>query len=592
MADEVLGETTPTNYGLTTASSETFALIHEWVRICEETHQECKITDKHGAVTEGGFPAARILDLNAEMEDHIKLIDCKSLDPHAAYITLSHVWGAFVPPKLMTSNVRNLQEKIKVSTLPRTFADAIDITRRLDIRYLWIDCLCIIQDDNKDWQRESVKMAQIYERASLNIAATGAQDATGGCYFTRDLRNVKPVVLESDVLGLKDSKSAQFVLYSLSRWRENIDDSLLMHRAWVQQEQFLSKRSLHFTGDQVFWRCLDLHACETYPEGMPEYDADEDEYQIPTITKDDILAFEHIGFGSTDEVAATTPVDTLRSNFKLMQVWGRIVRRYSASDLTYPEKDKLIAIAGLARKCGQAQNYLAGLWKSTLPWQLLWKPTGHRDAVRIAGIPSWSWASLSGQVQLHAGLRYPHKNSKDDLPLIKLIAASTTPSIPESFGPIENSFLEISGYIIKIRTEAVRSLVEDFARRSGKMWGVETWEDKYVTYVQHDLRPTPSETLIYCLAVLQGHQSPVPGNHRVPTVAGLLLQPTGLRRGEYRRSGTFMFPVHFDRLWSQSLYWKPDGNLSPADYIRIDGRNQLEEATFQGEYTRYVISLV
>ena len=103
----------------------------------------------------------------------------------AHYTTLSHCWGK---KRIVTTTKATLgQRKLEVQwpRLSRTFQDAINITRALGIRYIWIDSLCIIQDDKEDWERESAKMAEIYSCSYLNLAATGSADGDGGCFFNR-----------------------------------------------------------------------------------------------------------------------------------------------------------------------------------------------------------------------------------------------------------------------------------------------------------------------------------------------------------------------------------------------------------------------
>ncbi|KAH8600698.1 heterokaryon incompatibility protein-domain-containing protein, partial [Bisporella sp. PMI_857] len=77
--------------------------------------------------------------------------------------------------------------------LPKTFQDTILVAQRLNISYIWIDSLCIIQDSAEDWQAESAIMGQIYSNCTLNIAAAGASDGSVGLFFERDIRLVKPV---------------------------------------------------------------------------------------------------------------------------------------------------------------------------------------------------------------------------------------------------------------------------------------------------------------------------------------------------------------------------------------------------------------
>ena len=99
----------------------------------------------------------------------------------APYIALSHCWGKNPIVRTTTSTLAQRKQGIEISLLPPTFRDAIIIARRLDVRYLWIDSLCIIQDDELDWQTESAKMSTIYQHALLTISA-GLSSHGGGCF--------------------------------------------------------------------------------------------------------------------------------------------------------------------------------------------------------------------------------------------------------------------------------------------------------------------------------------------------------------------------------------------------------------------------
>src|ERR1700693_1209399 len=103
-----------------------------------------------------------------------------------AYITLSYVWGG--PgriPKTTFSNIAERKGGILVSSLPKTFQDVIIITRKLNVPYVWIDALCIIQDDEKDWARQAGQMSRIYQFSLFTVAATGAEDTSRGCFLDR-----------------------------------------------------------------------------------------------------------------------------------------------------------------------------------------------------------------------------------------------------------------------------------------------------------------------------------------------------------------------------------------------------------------------
>jgi hypothetical protein len=73
---------------------------------------------------------------------------------------------------------------------PATFRDAINIARVLGIEYIWVDALCIVQDDPIEWQKEASKMESIYSGSSLTIAATDATNSSGGCFLNADVHSI------------------------------------------------------------------------------------------------------------------------------------------------------------------------------------------------------------------------------------------------------------------------------------------------------------------------------------------------------------------------------------------------------------------
>ena len=159
---------------------------------------------------------------------------------------------------------------IAVSTLPKTFQDAITITRQLSLQYLWIDSLCIIQegDNFEDWARESSMMGSVYQNANCNIAATAASNGTLGCFQTRDPLLAQPCRVRFDKelkkFGLKKG-IYDFVLRTL--WEHGLSEAPLLKRAWVVQERVLARRVLHFARNQLFWECSELVSIILYPSG-------------------------------------------------------------------------------------------------------------------------------------------------------------------------------------------------------------------------------------------------------------------------------------------------------------------------------------
>ena len=125
-----------------------------------------------------------MLDLTSP-DSTTKLIETSVATPKGPYVTLSHCWGTEgVILKTTKSNLEAFKHQLP-DTLPKTFSHAIAATRKLGVGYLWIDSLCIIQDDRGDWELESAQMHQVYQNALCNLAATSSSDGQGGLFFDR-----------------------------------------------------------------------------------------------------------------------------------------------------------------------------------------------------------------------------------------------------------------------------------------------------------------------------------------------------------------------------------------------------------------------
>ena len=118
----------------------------------------------------------RLLDLN-----YRNGIDDLRLDvspANAPYVTLSHCWGSndcLKSSQFTTGTLDEVTKSILITSLLHNFQDTvIVIIRVLGVRYLWIDSLCIIQDSESDWQRESSRMTEICRNSVANIAAEPA----------------------------------------------------------------------------------------------------------------------------------------------------------------------------------------------------------------------------------------------------------------------------------------------------------------------------------------------------------------------------------------------------------------------------------
>ncbi|KAH8599532.1 heterokaryon incompatibility protein-domain-containing protein [Bisporella sp. PMI_857] len=145
-----------------TRADECAYMASQWITTCHESHLDCQRPPLSLLPT-------RVIDVGSDYQRECpKLLECGGQT--GSYIALSHCWGS---GRHFTTETSNISERMKGMTwgsLPKTFQDAISITRKLKIRYLWIDSLCILQDDSADWDKELSKMSDIYKNSYLTIA--------------------------------------------------------------------------------------------------------------------------------------------------------------------------------------------------------------------------------------------------------------------------------------------------------------------------------------------------------------------------------------------------------------------------------------
>lgn len=132
---------------------------------------------------------SRLLQVGTDISAEVRLVE--NLSVSGQYMTLSYCWGSSRPLTTTRGTLQQRKTKIALEDLPKTFRDAVHITRRLGIPYLWIDSLCIIQDELQDWEVESSKMAGIYSGSYLNLAAMSSVDSRGGCVPEREPRYIE-----------------------------------------------------------------------------------------------------------------------------------------------------------------------------------------------------------------------------------------------------------------------------------------------------------------------------------------------------------------------------------------------------------------
>jgi hypothetical protein len=320
-----------------------------------------------------------------------QLREFETHDSAVPYVTLSHCWGSANIIRLEKANFESMGAGIDLQSLPKTFRDAILITRKFSFEYIWIDCLCIIQDSKEDWLHEAALMGEVYKNSRLNIAATGALDSNGGCFFDRKAALIRPTRVELDWAG-KDgfSKREYFLIDSQPSLKSRLENARLNCRAWVLQERMLAPRVLHFARQQLFWECRELEACESYPSGLPKNRKGYSSHPKSTMFEDDLK-------NSTRTISDASNSPKKPSAF---EHWAWIVEAYTRAELTVIS-DRLIALAGIAAQMQRVFNddYLAGLWRRSFHHELLWIVKGVQSfRPDVYRAPSWSWISVEGAI--------------------------------------------------------------------------------------------------------------------------------------------------------------------------------------------------
>ncbi|PVH79636.1 HET-domain-containing protein [Cadophora sp. DSE1049] len=320
----------------------------------------------------------RVLQIGSSTSDPIKLVEPPP-NTTARYIALSHCWSTHQPIKTTLLNLCLMRSNIPWTSLSAVFQDAIAVSRKLGMEYIWIDSLCIIQDSTPDWEIESSKMGSYYSGAYLTISASSSPNGTipflcprgpdslpkTFAFHTSDGEMVNITARKHTGSSMSQLVEPLSPLASRGWWCCRAPLSL---RGWVMQERILPVRTLHFTKNQVFWECGETFASEAFPIQISPL------FKFQAWTKD--YVDNDIG-------------------------WADLVKHYSRCNLTLT-KDKLVAISGLAQFVHSKTNdqYLAGLWRESLCSHLCWFVTPRQIRTRISPYtaPTWSWASLHASV--------------------------------------------------------------------------------------------------------------------------------------------------------------------------------------------------
>lgn len=543
-----------------TSSSQTYAQIKSWLVACDR-HPICQSIEKQPflptRLVQVRFVDNDSPDGNCLNKPRVVITDSLQ-SPSARYIALSHRWPDNFPnaAKLTRDTLHEKMRELDVLKLPQSFNEVFEVVSNLNIDYVWIDSLCIVQDHAEDWVREASQMGQVYGNAYFTLAISlSINDQSQGLFRRGDPSEILSETFEcesEDVIMVQG-----LVMKCQPNWEGLYKNSPLVSRGWCFQEREMSTRVVHYTEHQVLWECRTLKASEDLPNGITP----------SRFFEPDGRVLDQAGQASIDRID---------------EIWHHAVKDYSSRALT-ESGDKFPALAGMASIISSYKpdpsRYLAGIWENDFARGLAWAsiPVGNNGFVTNERYPTyiaptWSWASVTGPVDYEAvrvikpepargtircrgravvtrfddhgdnssgddqddeSSESTHSRSSGvdgDRPifLLRVLDCLVQPSSFSSFGPVKNGVLRCTAGLVP----AVVPYRSYFSSgHFGEIIRLNTMDDKYVGEMHFDV---PEEEnagekirLVFCVLVVTGFGANT----------GLAIVPSGGQNKEYRRVG-------------------------------------------------------
>ncbi|KAI0407329.1 heterokaryon incompatibility protein-domain-containing protein [Xylaria palmicola] len=387
--------------GLDIGSERAFEKARQWLKACCSKHSACPSSKRSPLPT-------RVIDVSGEK---IRLVDTRAEGlKKDKYVTLSYCWGG---PQPITTTKATLEQHLQVlpaAKFPQTIKDAITVTRALKVKYIWVDAICIVQDDPEDKVVEISRMTDIYNLSHVTISASTASTCTDGFLQTRKLEKT-PIRLRAE---FSRNKKGSVLLVT-----DPASDEPIHKRGWTMQEHLLAPRLLMFGSLCMEFRCLSgnerdggtILPSNAQQAGIPamegrvasvlytaKYGGVPDARRKSVLKRNTFLyrtGLMSLALKITGEQGELQGV--------VIEQWASIVEAYTERALGFLD-DRLPAISGIAKKMHRAElgEYLGGLFSYKLLPQLLWsRAEGQPPLPRPSNgyrAPSWSWASVDGHV--------------------------------------------------------------------------------------------------------------------------------------------------------------------------------------------------
>jgi hypothetical protein len=415
-------------------------LVQQWLSSCTLHHRICPTADGRPLPT-------RVIDVGRTERDlHLHI----SNGEQGEYVALSHSWGGHKPRETTKATLDQHCRSIHLGESSKTFEDAAKVCRDLGYKYLWIDSLCVVQDDDADWAAEAANMSQVYRNAALTISAESAKDARDGLFAVKE-RNEQSsthVIIECDSPSGQPGKvcvrtrapnvQTSRIVTHFAHDSVPMSESRLASRAWVLQERLLSSRILHFYKEELAWSCCSISHCEC------RMDAGTTDLSIFKKSQNPDLARKTLAR-------------------EMHQQWTDLVVDFTHRKLT-KIRDRLPAISGLASICNEVtgSRYCAGLFFKDMAYGLLWysdhdaSPAPITRNVENSNLPTWSWVSVTGPVKYLDRQRSQfERRSRGNtvIPILGVEATYSETSGPNTFGDVSFGWVCVVGQVLRVDWE-------------------------------------------------------------------------------------------------------------------------------------------
>ncbi|KAJ3541207.1 hypothetical protein NM208_g4712 [Fusarium decemcellulare] len=376
----------------TTGSAPALSVARKWLDDCRYmfSHELCRKAYQHVGQT---LPA-RVLELTGPP----RLIEGAAME--GPYCALSYCWGESGVNTLTTqANLAHHMKGIPVDSLPIFIRESIHAARSLGYKYLWIDALCIVQDDEEDWGHEASRMSDIYSNSDLTISSLKAKDCDENLFGPRQIKAPHPLALD---YWLPKQQRAE--------WTPGVvHQSPVSSRGWTLQEQILSPRMLYFCGSYIIWECL----CRMM------VDADPSASVCPPIYGDVTTRMK------ARPKCVVKGIEIPKSQWSGFEdspwdLWIKLLEDFTDRSLS-KSSDRIPAFLALSKSLEEplGGQFIGGIWTGDKFLEsLCWESCEADDDEPRE--PSWTWASVGGPVhyiELGRDSRYP-----DSIPMATVVS--------------------------------------------------------------------------------------------------------------------------------------------------------------------------